>query len=373
MVDVMEPYLRFSCEHKPNLRLRYCAYAIITWIIFAVPINLSAEPGYREYISIVGSSTAYPIVSTVAERFGRSSQWPAPVVISMGTGGGFKLFCGKNGVETPDITMASRRIKQSEIDACAKNGFRNLLEIKIGYDGIAFASAKKSAPFKFTETELYLALAKEVPHPKGYPELVANPYGLWNEISPSLPRVPIRIYGPPPTSGTRDILIEQLIDKACNQHDFLRELASKDNDEFRRRCYTFREDGAYINSGESDIRVVRKLIDDESAVGILGYNYLDQNNDALQAARINGISPVFEIIENGTYPLSRPLYLYVKHNRANSIAGIKEFLLEFTSAGSWGTDGYLVDKGLIPLRPAEQKTWRCALNKLTAGLVNGCT
>lgn len=368
----MKPYLYFDQEIHPIIRLRFCAYILLILSIYTLPTHLAAATGSKNHISIVGSSTAYPIVSTVVEHFARNSSWPAPVVISMGTGGGFKLFCSDHGTETPDITMASRKIKQSEINNCAANDFKEILEIKIGYDGIAFASSKESQQFNFRETDLYLALAKEVPHPKGYPELVPNPYTKWNEINPSLPRVPIRVYGPPPTSGTRDILIERLIENACTKHDFLRQLAIEDNAEYRRRCYTFREDGAYINSGESDIRIVRKLADEAGTIGILGYNYLDQNSDILQAATIDGISPEFEIIEINSYPLSRPLYLYVKKTRAQSITAIQEFLLEFTSDASWGTEGYLADKGLIPLSLKEQKAWRCELNKLKAALVNEC-
>ena len=347
-------------------------YYLLWLLAVVIATPLGAATGYRNHITIVGSSTAFPIVTTAAERFGKNTRMPAPVVLSMGTGGGFKLFCSGGGLEAPDITMASRRIKQSEVQRCAENGIESIVEIKIGYDGIVFASSNHSQLFHFRGSDLYLALAREVPDPDGKTVLVKNPYQHWDEINPALPKIPIRVYGPPPTSGTRDILAERLMDNSCRKYFFMREMESANPEEYRDRCHTLREDGAYINAGESDIRVVRKLIDDPGALGILGYNYLDQNRDSLQAATINAISPEYEVIENNSYPLSRPLYIYINRNRANVIVGLNDFLLELTSQASWGEDGYLVDKGLIPLKADEVNHWRCKIAMMNASDISGC-
>ena len=290
----------------------------------------------------------------------------------MGTGGGFKLFCSTAGQEAPDITMASRRIKQSELDLCNGHGVTNITEVKIGYDGIVFASSRKSARFRFRESDLYLALANEVPDPEGGSKLVTNPYKYWNEINPDLPHITIKVFGPPPTSGTRDILVERLFDRSCQQHFFLRKMQTSNPETYRKRCHTLREDGAYINAGESDVRVVRKLINDKNAIGILGYNYLDRNREQLKAATINGIYPEFDAIEAGDYPLSRPLYLYVNVSKSRIIEDLGDFLLEFTSDQNWGEEGYLVDKGLIPMTREERRQSRCELASLVISYAGQC-
>ena len=344
----------------------------IVLVVAVLPVSLFAAIDYRNYITIVGSSTAYPIVSTVAERFGKKANALSPVVISMGTGGGFKLFCSDASQQAPDITMASRQMKQSEVNQCNSNGVIDIIELKIGYDGIVFASSRDSAQFDFREKDLYLALANEVPDPEGASELVPNPYRYWSEINPVLPGTPIRVYGPPPTSGTRDMLVERLFDRSCQQYYFLRKLHRENPEAYRKHCHTLREDGAYINAGESDVRVVRKLINDTSAIGVLGYNYLERNREGLKAATINKISPEFEVIEAYEYPLSRPLYLYVNASKSRVIDDMNNFLLEFTSDSSWGADGYLVDKGLIPLAVDEQRQSRCKLAPLVSQFASQC-
>lgn len=337
--------------------IRWQHFRLTLLALLTFPGMAGAEIVPREHITIVGSSTAFPIVSTVAERFQRNTQKPSPVVISTGTGGGFKLFCSDKGLETPDITMASRKIKQSELELCRKNGINQVVELKIGYDGIAFASSSQSEKFKFRMKDLYLALAHEVADPEGRPKVVPNPYQRWKQINPELPDVPIRVLGPPPTSGTRDILVERLIDPICRQYDFLNALRDKDIEEYKRQCHTVREDGAYVNAGENDARVVRKLKADPTAIGILGYNFLDQNSGILQAATIEGVAAEFEIIESGNYPLSRPLYLYINKARSGLIDSLDDFLDELTSDSSWSDEGYLVDKGLIPLNLDEKEMW----------------
>ncbi|WP_162181102.1 substrate-binding domain-containing protein [Solemya velum gill symbiont] len=312
----------------------------------------------RDYIMIVGSSTAFPIVSAVVERFVRKTGARSPVVEAMGTGGGFRFFCDGAGLETPDIAMASRKLNEEELKQCESNGIDDPVQVKIGYDGIVFVSTNDAETFDFSSRDLYLALAREIPDPSGRAELVSNPYSNWNEISESLPAMPIKILGPPLSSGTRDILVEKLMEQACADHAMLRDMRGKDSEAYNEHCYTFREDGAYINAGENDARIVRKLSHDPGAIGILGYNFLERNGDLLNAASIDSIAPEFEMIENSSYPLSRPLYLYIKREHYPLVNGLSEFLSEFTSDAAWGDEGYLVDKGLIPLSAEESSRWR---------------
>jgi phosphate transport system substrate-binding protein len=320
--------------------------------------STAAEQQQRDYIMIVGSSTAFPIVSAVVERFVRKTGARSPVVEAMGTGGGFRFFCDGTGVETPDIAMASRTLNESELKQCETNGIQEPVQVKIGYGGVVFVNTKDAESFDFSARDLYLAMAREIPDPSGRAELVGNPYNNWNEISESLPALPIRILGPPLSSGTRDILVEKLMEQACADHAMLRDMRGKDADAYDEHCYTFREDGAYIEAGENDARIVRKLSQDPGAIGILGYNFLERNGDILKAATIDSIAPEFEMIEDSSYPLSRPLYLYIKREHYPLVNGLSEFLSEFTSEAAWGDEGYLVDKGLIPLSAEERVSWR---------------
>lgn len=311
----------------------------------------------RQYVTVVGSSTAYPIVAAAAEHYGRQPGARTPVVESTGTGGGFKLFCNGLGLQTPDIVMASRAMKASEWARCREHEVTDILELKIGYDGIALVGARDAPQLDLETYNLYLALAKEVPDPAGKPRLVPNPHARWNQIDPDLPDMPIRIYGPPPTSGTRDILVERLMANACAAVDFLSALQDEDERAFRRRCQTLREDGLYIESGEDDARLVRKVIDDPGAVAILGYNFLERNLDRLRGASIDGVMPVFERIESGEYPIARPLYLYVKKAHLGMLPDLAGFVRSLGTPAAWGEEGYLVDKGLIPMPEAERRRW----------------
>jgi phosphate transport system substrate-binding protein len=351
---------------------KYAIVTIIQCVLLSFSSTVFSDAQYRDHVVIVGSSTVFPIVSTVAERYSRSSKKPSPVVISMGTGGGFKLFCSNKGVDTPDIAMASREIKQTELDQCSSNGISDIIKVKIGYDGIVFASSKTSKQYNLSMLDLYRALAREVPDPSGEPTLITNPYQRWNQIDPLLPDIPIRLLGPPPTSGTRDILIEQLVDPSCQKFEFLRELFHENIEEYRKHCHTFREDGAYVNAGENDGRIVRKLTNDPGAIGIIGYNFVDRNVDKLKAASINNITPEFELIESGVYPLSRPLYLYINKVHIKHINGLYDFLLEFTSESSWSEDGYLADKGLIPLSTKTRPYWRCQVTSSQQSKPGNC-
>ena len=308
----------------------------------------------RDYISIVGSSTVYPFATVVAERFGKTTSFKTPKIESTGSGGGLKLFCAGVGVEHPDITNASRRIKRSEVERCAGNGVKDIVEVKVGYDGIVFGSSKKGAPITLTRKQLWLALAKDVPDPGGAQKLVANPYRSWNQIDASLPPRSIEVLGPPPTSGTRDAFVELVMEEGCDAFEFVKAMKKTDRTMHKAVCQAIREDGAYVEAGENDNLIVQKLDANPDAFGIFGFSFLDQNLNKIQGNPIEGVNPTFDAIADGSYPVSRPLYFYVKTAHVGVIPGIKEYLAEFTSAKAWGEDGYLADKGLIPMPEAER-------------------
>lgn len=305
----------------------------------------------RRHLFLVGSSTTFPVISAAAEHIRRTEGGPVSVVEATGTGGGFKLFCAGLGLDTPDIVMASRRMKDSERARCHDQGVGAVREVRIGYDGIVVANLREAEPMALSTRALHLALAREVPAADGSGGLVVNPYTRWDEIDPNLPAKPIRVLGPPPTSGTRDILVERLMHAACLELPPLRAVAEDQPEEFARRCYTLREDGLYVNAGENDARLVRKLFGDPGALGILGYNFLDRNRDRLQGAPIDTVAPSFESIESGEYPLTRPLYLYLKEAHLGMVPGLDDFFSALTSPAAIGADGYLLEQGLIPLRP----------------------
>ena len=317
--------------------------------VAALSLGAASAASARDQIQIVGSSTVFPFTTTVAENFAKTGSFKAPVVESTGTGGGMKLFCAGVGEQHPDVTGASRRMKTSEFEDCAKNGVTEIVEIKIGYDGIVLANAKNGPEFNLTKAQIWMALAKQVPV-NG--KLVDNPYKKWNEIDASLPNEPIVVYGPPPTSGTRDAFVELVMDKGCEASPVVEAL---DKDAKKAACQTVREDGAFIEAGENDTLIVQKLEADPEAAGIFGFSFLDQNGDKVKGAVVDGKAPTYEAIADGSYKVSRPLFLYVKKAHVGVIPGIKEFLAEFTSEKAWGKDGYLSEKGLIPLPDAERK------------------
>jgi phosphate transport system substrate-binding protein len=309
----------------------------------------------RDYISIVGSSTVYPFATAVAEQFGKSTKFKTPKIESTGTGGGMKLFCAGAGVDTPDIANASRRMKPAEMDTCRKNGVAEVVEVKVGYDGIVIANSKKAEPMQLSRKELFLALAKEVPSPEGGDKLVANPYTTWKEINKELPDSKIEVLGPPPTSGTRDAFVELVMDEGCTAFDSIKALKKSDEKKFKAVCQTVREDGAYVEAGENDNLIVQKLEANPKSLGIFGFSFLDQNADKIQGAVVDGEAPTFDNIAAGKYAVSRPLYIYVKKAHVGVIPGMAEYLAEFTSDRAWGEEGYLAEKGLIPA-PAEERT-----------------
>jgi phosphate transport system substrate-binding protein len=316
----------------------------------------------RDYINIVGSSTVYPFTTTVAEQFGRGGKFKTPKVESTGTGGGIKLFCNGVGVQHPDVANASRRIKSGEVETCAKNGVKDVMEVKIGYDGIVLARSKQGTPLKLSRRDVFLALARQVPDPASPQTLIANPYTTWKQVNSALPATKIEVLGPPPTSGTRDAFVELYMETGCSAYPWIKALKDIDENRFKRVCHTVREDGAYVEAGENDNLIVQKLAVNPNAVGIFGYSFLEENEDRLQGSVVEGVIPTFEAIASGEYPASRALYIYVKKAHIGVIPGLKEFVAEFVSDKAIGEEGYLADKGLIP--PAEGESGKIRADAL---------
>jgi len=323
--------------------------------------GLAGTAQARDEIRIVGSSTVFPFSTAVAERFGRMSSFPTPVVESTGSGGGLKLFCGGVGAGHPDITNASRRIKASEVALCASNGVDETVEVRIGFDGIVIANAQGATRFDLTKQQIFQALAKDVPV---HGNLTPNPYRKWSEIDPSLPEVRIEILGPPPTSGTRDAFVELAMEGGAKTFDSLAALRAKDKKAFQAVAHAVREDGAYVEAGENDNLIVQKLRRNPDALGIFGFSFLDQNADRIQGSLVDGVEPTFENIAAADYGISRSLYVYVKKAHVGQTPGIREFVAELTSEGAAGDDGYLAEKGLIPLPPAEREAVRKSASAL---------
>ncbi len=309
----------------------------------------------RDHIKIVGSSTVYPFATVVAENFGRTTAFKTPIVESTGSGGGLKLFCAGLGTMHPDITNASRRIKQSEIDLCAKNGVRDIIEVKIGYDGIVLANARQSVQMNVSLKDIFLALAKNTPNGNG--QTTPNPYKTWKQVNPALPDIKIEVMGPPPTSGTRDAFVELAMEGGCKQVPWIKAMKKTDKHAYKTLCHTIREDGAFIEAGENDNLIVQKLKANPKAFGIFGFSFLDQNTDTVQGSLIGGISSSFAHIADRSYPVSRSLYFYVKKANIGKTPGIHEYMNAFMSEKASGREGYLADRGLIPMQPEERANW----------------
>ena len=322
----------------------------------AVIYATASAAAQRDYVSIVGSSTVYPFATVVAEQFGKTSEFKTPKVESTGSGGGLKLFCAGVGVEHPDITNASRRIKKSEQEMCAKNGVGEIVEVKIGYDGITLSNSKAAPQMSISRKDIFLALAKQIPDPKdpNSGKLVANPHKTWQDVNPALPATKIEVLGPPPTSGTRDAFAELAMEGGCKSFGWIKAMKKTDKQGYKTVCHTVREDGAYVEAGENDNLIVQKLEANPAAFGVFGFSFLDQNADKLQGSKVDGVAPTFDAIAEGAYPVSRPLFFYVKVAHVGALPGIKEYLAEFSSDKAWGPDGYLADKGLIPMPDAER-------------------
>lgn len=333
-------------------------------VLLASPVPAETA---RDYITVVGSSTVFPFSTAAAEQFGKANRkFKTPKVESTGTGGGIKLFCDGVGVQFPDAANASRRIKQSEIYACAANGVKDIVEVKIGFDGIVLANAKTAPRLTVSLKELWLALGRQVPDPKGGEKLVANPYRTWQEINPALPANKIEVLGPPPTSGTRDAFAELALEGGCSAFGWIKDVKKADEKKFKAVCHTVREDGAYVEAGENDNLIVQKLAANPRAFGVFGYSFLDQNADKLHGSLIGGVAPEYEDIADGKYALSRALYVYVKKAHVGVIKGLNEFLGEYTSERAFGPEGYLAEKGLIALPDAQRRQVQADVKALRA-------
>ncbi|GGD29936.1 substrate-binding domain-containing protein [Aureimonas glaciei] len=319
-----------------------------------------AQAQSRDNIQIVGSSTVFPYTQAVAEQFANAGTFKAPVVESTGTGGGMQIFCGGVGAQTPDITGASRAMKKSEFDLCAKNGVTNVTEILLGYDALSLSNAQGGPDLSVTKAQLFQALAAEV---EVDGKVVANPYNTWNEIDASLPAEPILVYGPPPTSGTRDAWVELVMQAGCKEFPAIKAL---DKDRNKEVCDRMRTDGKFVEAGENDNLIVQRLAADPKAFGIFGYSFLFENQDKLKGAAIGGVSPSEETVKSGDYGVSRPLFIYVKNDHRTAIPGLNEFLTEYVSEGAMGTGGYLEERGLVPLSEEEAAKVRDAVTNSTA-------
>jgi phosphate transport system substrate-binding protein len=315
--------------------------ALATVVLAGSVAAMSAPAMARDTISIVGSSTVYPFATVVAERFGTKTDFSTPKLESTGSGGGLKLFCQGIGTQHPDITNASRRMKTSEFELCQSNGVKDITEFRIGSDGIVIASSKNAENLELTLEQLFLALGSKVPV-NG--EWVANPNKNWSDVDSSLPNKPIRVMGPPPTSGTRDSFNELALAAGCDE---LPETANLSEDEHASICESVREDGVFIEAGENDNLIVQKLIGDAGMYGVFGYSFMEENSDRLQAATLNGKVPTAEAIAADEYPVARSLFFYVKKAHVGVVPGIQEYVSEFTSNAAMGQNGYLKDVGLI--------------------------
>lgn len=312
----------------------------------------------RDRISIVGSSTVFPYTQAVAEEFANKTGNPAPVVESTGTGGGMKIFCAGVGEGHPDVTGASRAMKKSEWEKCEANGVTSVSEALIGFDGIALAHSRQGPEMDVTKAQLFLALAAQVPVDG---EIVDNPYTKWSEIDSSLPDEEITVYGPPPTSGTRDAWVELVMEEGCEHFDAVKALSK---DDMSAVCERMRTDGPFIEAGENDNLIVQRLEADPHAYGIFGFSFLYENQDKLKGSKVGGVAPSFETIETGDYGVSRPLFFYVKNAHRGVIPGLDEFLEEYMSDAALTSGGYLNERGLVPLNEKR-------MNEVQDAILNG--
>ena len=325
--------------------------------------GLGAAPAHaaRDYVWAAGSSTVFPFATRVSEQFARKSGMKAPKIESLGTGGGIKLFCSGVGDGFPDIATASRRMKRSEFDACAAKGVKDIIELKVGFDGIVVAVDKRAPDYAFTTSALYLGLAAKVLR---YGQYQANPYKTWPEIANGLPKGRIQVYGPPPSSGTRDAFVELAIEAGALTYPANKALKESDEKRFKEMVNPLRKDG-WIDSGENDNAIVQTLTKTPGALGVFGWSFLEENMDKVKGASVNGVKPSVNSISDGSYPLSRSLFIYVKKSNLGVTKGLREYVAEFVSDAATGRGGYLKERGLIPLPAAQHEANKAAVRTLT--------
>ena len=329
----------------------------------ALTAGQAQAQGARDQIWAAGSSTVFPFTTRVAENYARKSGKKAPKVESLGTGGGFKAFCGGMGAAFPDIANASRPMKRSEYDACVAKGVKDIIQIRIGHDGIVVAGDKDGADYSFKIEHLHQALSQNVMRNGAW---VQNPYVTWNQIGAGLPGNRIVVYGPPPTSGTRDAFLELGIQAGARKYPVIEEFRSNNEKGFTAKVDPLRSDGAWIDAGENDNAIVQTLTRTPGSLGVFGYSFLEENGDKVKGMPINGVRPNAETIGNGSYPLARSIFIYVKKGMLGVTPGLKEFIAEYTSDAAMGKGGYLQQRGLIPLAPAQLAAQR---NTATQGAV----
>jgi len=326
---------------------------IVTTLSVAVAALMatSAIAVARDKMRIVGSSTVYPFTTAVAEQFGKSGAGKTPVVESTGTGGGMKLFCAGIGVGHPDMTNASRAIKKGEFEDCQKNGVKDVVELKVGIDGLVLAQSKAGSGMSLTMAQIFLALAEQVPGPDG--KLIANPNKTWSDVDKSLPNIKIEVLGPPPTSGTRDSFHELFLEVGAKSLPALKDMQKADAKGFEKLWKSIRKDGAYVEAGENDNVIVQKLESNKNTVGIFGYSFLEENLAKLRGVTIDGVEPDYDTSSSGKYKGARPLFVYVKKQHVGVIPGMEKFVTEYVSAKAMSKDGYLARRGLVALPKAE--------------------
>ncbi|MEO7364698.1 MAG: substrate-binding domain-containing protein [Sphingomicrobium sp.] len=335
---------------------KYFALLAATGLLAACGSN-GSQGGSSQQIKIVGSSTVYPFTKAVAEGFQRATAGSSVIVESTGTGAGIKLFCGGVGGTFPDIVDASRPMKKSEYDACAKAGAKSIIEVPIGIDGLTLIEATSSAPMNLTQADIYKALA-------------ANPFGkgpntakTWHDVNPALPATKIRVLGPPPTSGTRDSLADLYLTKGCESDPAMKELKTTDEAKHKDICTKVREDGAFVEAGENDNLLVQKVAADPGTLGVLGFSYLEENADKVRAVQIAGVAPTEATIGDLSYPGARKLYIYVKGEHLVAKPRIKDLVAAYAKA--WGKGGSLERLGLVPFGGADASAAAAQATTLT--------
>lgn len=338
----------------------------INTMVVAVAMSAASSTGAlaQDQIRVVGSSTVFPFATAAAEEFGNTTRFKTPIIESTGTGGGLKLFCAGLGSTHPDLANASRRVKQSELDLCRSNGVDEVIEVKIGFDGIVLAASKNAVPMQFGLRDLYLALAAHVPASGtdgGAGNMIPNPYKTWNEVNPNLPNLAIQVLGPPPTSGTRDAFNELAIEGGCKTFSGMKAMKKSNSKAYKAYCRGIREDGVFVEAGENDNLIVQKIQANEQAVGIFGFSFLEQNADVIRAFPVSKSGekpqePTFDAISEGVYPISRSLFIYGKKAHVGIVPGLQEFMAEIIGENAAGDLGYLTDRGLIPLPSGERAT-----------------
>ena len=333
-------------------KLLSCAAAVVALS------GMAAAPAYaaRDYVWAAGSSTVFPFSTRVAENYAKKTGKKSPKVESLGTGGGIKLFCSGGGEGFPDIANASRPMKKSEFDACAAKGVKDIVQIKIGFDGIVIATDKDGADYNFKTEQLFLGLAANVY--KGG-QWVKNTTNSWDDVGGGLPGNKIQVYGPPPSSGTRDAFVELAIEAGARKFPSIDAIRSDNEKLFKSKVDPLRNDG-WVDAGENDNAIVGTLTKTPGSLGVFGWSYLEENMDKVKGASVNGVKPSAQTISDGSYPLSRSLYIYVKKANLGVTPGLQDFVNEFVSDAATGRGGYLQGRGLIPLPPGAHEGQKAA-------------